>query len=126
MDFRARIFDQEVDFNLATFSGTIDFSYVIFKGYTGFRYVNFETSPPKFVLTANSDVSYPAKFVVIPESGEPHDFVVDTKSNHGFDMGTTTYKGIDYHVPKGAVVFEYPEDWDEDQQEPTNYSSPAK
>lgn len=126
VDFRARIFDQEVDFNLATFSGTTDFSDVIFKGYTGFRYVNFETSPPKFVFTANSDVSYPAKFVIISESGEPHDFVVDTQSNHDFDRGTTTYKGIDYHVPKGAVVFEYPEDWDEDQQEPTNYSSPAK
>ena len=126
VDFRARIFDQEVDFNLATFSGTIDFSDVIFKGYTGFRYVNFETSPPKFVFTTNSGVSCPAKFVAIPEPGEPHDFVVDSQSNNDFDMGITTYQGIDYGVPKGAVVFTYPEDWDEDQQEPTNYSSPAK
>lgn len=126
VNFRARIFGQEVDFHLATFSGTTDFSDVIFKGYTGFRYVNFETSPPKFVFTTNSGVSCPAKFVAIPEPGEPHDFVVDSQSNNDFDMGITTYKGIDYGVPKGAVVFTYPEDWDEDQQEPTNYSSPAK
>lgn len=127
VNFHARIFSQEVDFNLATFSGTTDFGDVIFKGYTGFRYVNFETSPPKFVFTQNSGVSYPAKFVAISEPDEPHDFEVDaTQSNHTFEMGTTTYKGIEYHVPKGAVVFEYPEDWDEDLQEPTNYSSPAK
>lgn len=127
VDFRARIFGQEVDFNLATFSGTTDFSEVIFKEYAGFRYVNFETSPPKFVFTTNSGVSYPAKFVALSESDEPHDFDVDdAQSNHTFDMGITTYKGIDYRVPKGTVVFEYPEDWDEDQQEPANYSSPAK
>lgn len=128
VDFRAQIFGQEVDFHLANFSGTTDFSDVIFKGYTGFRYVIFETNPPKFVFTTNSGVSYPAKFVAIPETGEPHDFDVDaTQSNNNtFDMGTTKYKGIDYHVPKGTVVFEYPEDWDEARQEPTKYSSPAK
>ncbi|MEZ7698991.1 pentapeptide repeat-containing protein [Rothia mucilaginosa] len=128
VNFRAQIFGQEVDFHLANFSGTTDFSDVIFKGYTGFRYVIFETNPPKFVFTTNSGVSYPAKFVAIPETGEPHDFDVDaTQSNNNtFDMGTTKYKGIDYHVPKGTVVFEYPEDWDEARQEPTKYSSPAK
>ena len=128
VDFRAQIFGQEVDFHLANFSGTTDFSEVIFKGYTGFRYVIFETNPPKFVFTTSSGVSYPAKFVAIPETGEPHDFDVDaTQSNNNtFDMGTTKYKGIDYRVPKGTVVFEYPEDWDEAQQEPAKYSSPAK
>lgn len=128
VDFRAQIFGQEVDFNSVTFSGTTDFSEVIFKGYTGFRYVILETNPPKFVFTTDSGVSYPAKFVAIPETDEPHDFDVDaTQSNNNtFDMGTTKYKGIDYHVPKGTVVFEYPEDWDEARQEPTKYSSPAK
>ena len=128
VDFRAQIFGQEVDFHLANFSGTTDFSDVIFKGYTGFRYVIFETNPPKFVFTTNSGVSYPAKFVAIPETGEPHDFDVDAtqSDNNTFDMGTTKYKGRDYHVPKGTVVFEYPEDWDEARQEPTKYSSPAK
>lgn len=127
VDFRVQIFRQEVDFNSATFSGTTDFSGVIFMDYTGFSKVNFETSPPKFVYTVNPGVSDPAKFVAIPEPYESHDFdVITDKGNHTIDLGFTTYKGIDYRVPKGTVVFTYPEDWDKDRQEPTNYSSPAK
>ena len=127
VNFCVQIFGQEVDFNSATFSGTTDFSEVIFKEYAGFSEVIFETSPPKFVYTTDSGVSYPAKFVAISDPDESHDFDVDAnQSNHTIDVGITTYKGIDYRVPKGAVVFTYPEDWDEAQQEPTNYSSPAK
>ena len=127
VDFRVQIFGQEVDFNSATFSGTTDFSEVIFRDYAGFSEVTFETSPPKFVFTTNSGVSYPAKFVAISEPYESHDFDVDAyQSNHTIDTGITIYKGIDYCVPKGTVVFEYPEDWDEAQQKPINYSSPAK
>ena len=127
VDFRVQIFGQEVDFNSATFSGTTDFSEVIFRNYAGFSEVTFETSPPKFVFTTNSGVSYPAKFLAISEPYESHDFDVDAyQSNHTIDTGITIYKGIDYRVPKGTVVFEYPEDWDEAQQKPINYSSPAK
>ena len=127
VDFRVQIFGQEVDFNSATFSGTTDFSEVIFRNYAGFSEVIFETSPPKFVFTTNSGVSYPAKFLAISEPYESHDFDVDAyQSNHTIDTGITIYKGIDYRVPKGTVVFEYPEDWDEAQQKPINYSSPAK
>ena len=126
-DFRVQIFGQEVDFNLARFSGITDFSGVIFKDYAGFSEATFETSPPKFVYTIDPGVSYPAKFVAISDPYNSHDFDVDAnKGNHTIDTGITTYKGIDYRVPKGTVVFEYPEDWDEAQQEPINYSSPAK
>ncbi len=126
VDFRVQIFEQEVEFNLAHFSRTTDFSGVIFRDYAGFSEVTFETSPPKFVYITNPDVSYPAKFIAISDPDNSHNFNVNTdEGNHTIDTGITTYKGIDYRVPKGTVVFTYPEDWDEDQQEPTNYSSPA-
>jgi len=123
--FSKASFSQDANFSGATFTQRANFSGVIFTQIAKFCQATFKASSPKFVATfKNSGETVRARFAALSEKQPAHNFVV---SNGSFPIlpGEAELDGVKCYIPVGTVLFD-PDSWDEEKQEYTHVSEPAK
>ena len=119
-------FTQKADFSKAKFTQTADFRGAIFFQNANFSRATFEKYSPRFAATTHgvSGEAYRARFAVLSEKQPAHDFAV-REGSRPILLGETELGSIKYNLPTGTVLFD-PDSWDEEKQEYTRVSEPAK
>ena len=151
-EFREAVFEGHAGFNAATFYDDVHFSRATFEGIAGFRDVTFKAgaefygasfvqtadfcdssfvkSPPLFAAkNVESGEVYRARFAALSAGSEAtgqeaHNFAV-YEGSQPIPLGTAGLNGVGYRIPVGTVLFD-PASWDEEKQEYTRVSEPAK
>lgn len=130
-DFSSAYFTQSAYFLKATFIGNSDlqqkicFIKTIFRGNVYFNNVIFAKSSPIFMsIQEDSGKICGAQFAAIPKGLKAHNFAVHEDSRPIL-LGEAELYNIKYKIPVGAVLFD-PDSWDEEKQEYTRVSEPAK
>ena len=134
VDFSRASFLQNVDFSGVAFKQKADFSGVAFKQKAGFRGVRFQQKAdfsraffksvkPDFADSSET-IQQRTQFAALTSDQEAHSFRVYEGSTPIL-LGITKLNGVPYRLPIGAVLFD-PGSWDEEKQEYTRVSEPAK
>ena len=125
-DFNWAKFFQKADFSWAKFTQTTDFRGATFAQTASFRGATFEKYSPRFVAATQdkSGETYRARFATLSEKQPTHNFAVHENSRPIL-LGETVLDNIKYNLPTGTVLFD-PDSWDEEKQEYTHVSEPAK
>lgn len=91
-----------------------------------FNEATFEKYSPCFAATTHgvSGEAYRARFAALSEKQPAHNFAVHEVS-HPILLGEAELDGVKYRIPVGTVLFD-PDSWDEEKQEYTHVSEPAK
>ena len=126
VDFSRAKFFQKADFSWAKFTQTTDFRGATFAQTASFRGATFEKYSPRFVAATQdkSGETYRARFATLSEKQPTHNFAVHENSRPIL-LGETVLDNIKYNLPTGTVLFD-PDSWDEEKQEYTHVSEPAK
>ena len=119
-------FTQKADFSKAEFFRTADFRGAVFAQNANFSRATFEKYSPRFATTTRgvSGEAYRARFATLSVGQEAHNFAV-YEGSLPIPLGTAGLNGVDYRIPVGAVLFD-PVSWDEEAQDYTRLSEPAK
>ena len=124
-DFSEANFTQKADFSKATFDAGADFIGVTFMRNADFCDASFTKIPPFFMIkNKDSNEIYSTRFVALPSTSEAHNFTMHEDSQPIL-LGTAKLNGAGYRIPVGTVLFD-PASWDEEKQEYTRVSEPAK
>ena len=132
-DFKWATFTQNAYFSLATFTQNADFSLATFTQTANFSEVIFSTSSPKFVETVEVkyaeiskvlELTFGARFATLPKNQQAHNFAVHEDSQPIL-LGEAELNGVKHDIPVGTLLFD-PDSWDEEKQEYTRVSVPAK
>jgi len=124
-DFSKTTFEMYVSFRNVTFEGDAEFSGASFMRNADFQDACFAKSHSKFIaMDEDSGKLYRAQFAALSTTREKHNFTVHEDSQP-IPLGTARLNGVDYRIPVGTVLFD-PASWDEDQQNYTRISEPAK
>lgn len=147
-------FPQQANFGNATFAQDADFSKATFTAHVGFykatfaRAVSFNGASFEGAYFADATFSQKADFrqtsfmYVKPSfealerrlqrarfsaQADPQDYLFEARpeSPHGFSYGTAELLNRTFILPVGAVLYD-PDSWDEEKQEYTRISEPAK
>ena len=111
-------FTQTADFRWATFTQIAHFSAAIFTNNVDFRQTTFESFEPIFVTEVGK-----ARFSTdINWQGSEFS---STRGNISINCGTVSFLGKSFIIPLETVLFD-PDSWDEEKQEYTRVSEPAK
>ncbi|MCP8995716.1 pentapeptide repeat-containing protein [Rothia sp. P3C3.S176] len=136
VDFDEAAFIQNVSFNGSTFTKCAWFCKTTFNAKANFLRstfmhnvdfldVSFTKCTPIFIdKNKESGEMYQARFATLFTGQETHNFVV-YEDSQPIPLGTAELNGVGYHIPVGTVLFD-PSSWDEDKQEYTRFSEPAK
>ena len=117
-DFMNVKFTGNADFESAEFTGKANFRNSKFTGKTSFKGAYFKKYIPTF-----AGISGAAQFSAQVDS---QDYVFSvSRGSKPIDCGTATLGGRSLKTPLGAVLFD-PDSWDEEKQEYTRLSEPAK
>ena len=131
-DFSEATFTAFVGFGRATFAGTVSFNGANFAGAyfadakfsqkADFRQTRFAYAEPSFWDSEGQQKS--ARFSA---QADPQDYLFEVRpeSPHGFSCGEAQLLNRTFILPIGAVLYD-PNSWDEEQQEYTRISEPAK
>ena len=124
--FSIATFAQDAYFNGATFTQTANFSRATFTQTANFSEATFSASSPKFVeIFKVLERTFRARFATLPKNQEAHNFTV-SKGSFRIPLGEAELgDGVKHHIPVGTVLFD-PDSWDEEKQEYTRVSVPAK
>ena len=149
MDFPQRAnfdkvtFAQDADFSKATFTAFVGFRRVTFAGAASFNGASFEGAYfPGATFGQRADFRQTSFMYVKPSfedleerlqtarfsaQADPQDYLFETRpeSPHGFSCGTATLLNRTFVLPVGAVLYD-PDSWDEEKQDYTRISEPAK
>ena len=125
-DFSEATFTQNADFSGAKFTRITDFRGATFAQNANFSRATFEKYSPRFTATAHgvSGEAYRARFAALSEKQPAHNFAVHEVSRPILP-GEAELDGVKYRIPVGTVLFD-PDSWDEEKQEYTRVSTPAK
>ena len=125
-NFRWATFTQTANFSRATFTQTANFSEATFTQTANFSEATFSASSPKFVeIFKVLERTFRARFATLPKNQEAHNFTV-SKGSFRIPLGEAELgDGVKHHIPVGTVLFD-PDSWDEEKQEYTRVSVPAK
>lgn len=149
MDFPQRAnfdkvtFAQDADFSKATFTAFVGFRRVTFAGAVSFNGASFEGAYfEDATFGQGADFRQTSFAYVEPSFGgsksqpqgarfsaqaNPQDYLFEARpeSAHGFSCGEAELLNRTFVLPVGAVLYD-PNSWDEEQQEYTRISEPAK
>ena len=131
-DFSKATFTAHVGFYKATFAGAVSFNGASFEGAyfedatfgqgADFRQTSFAYVEPSFGGSKSQPQG--ARFSA---QANPQDYLFEARpeSAHGFSCGEAELLNRTFVLPVGAVLYD-PNSWDEEQQEYTRISEPAK
>lgn len=120
-DFCSAIFTSNADFRGARFTSTADFGKAIFTRRVSFFRTTFTHYGPIFTIDGSEE--YQAQFSA---GADPQDYDFSASSeSKPIKFGTATFLGKSFAVPLGTILFD-PASWDEEKQEYTRISEPAK
>lgn len=131
-DFSQAMFTAHVGFYKATFARAVSFNGANFEGAyfadatfgqgADFRQTSFMYVKPSFEALERR--LQRARFSA---QADPQDYLFETRpeSAHGFSCGTATLLNRTFVLPLGTVLYD-PDSWDEERQEYTRVSEPAK
>lgn len=119
--FYKATFAREVSFNGASFEGAY-FADATFSQKADFRQTSFMYVKPSFEALERR--LQRARFSA---QADPQDYLFEARpgSPHGFSCGTAKLLNRTFVLPVGAVLYD-PDSWDEEKQEYTHVSEPAK
>ena len=119
--FYKATFAREVSFNGASFEGAY-FADATFGQKADFRQTSFMYVKPSFEALERR--LQRARFSA---QADPQDYLFEARpeSPHGFSCGTANLLNRTFILPLGAVLYD-PDSWDEEKQEYTRISEPAK
>ena len=119
--FYKATFAREVSFNGASFEGAY-FADATFSQKADFRQTRFSYAEPSFWDSEGQQKS--ARFSA---QADPQDYLFEVRpeSPHGFSYGEAELLNRTFVLPLGTVLYD-PDSWDEEQQEYTRISEPAK
>ena len=118
-DFGGAEFTGNANFLGAKFTGNANFQRAEFTGTTIFTGAYFKKYAPTFADTSNS-----ARFSAQVNPQE-YRFGAHPKSPHGFSCGEAELLNRTFILPIGTVLYD-PDSWDEEEQDYTRLSEPAK
>ena len=125
-NFGRATFTQTADFSKATFTQTANFSWATFTQTVNFSEATFSASSPKFVETYEVlGMTFRARFATLPKNQRADSFTVSEGSFPILLGEAELGDGIKHDIPVGTVLFD-PDSWDEEKQEYTRVSKPAK
>ena len=140
-DFYVTAFTQNADFTWATFTQNTNFSNTEFAGAAEFDNAKFTENATfrgaKFIGKTSFEEAYFEKYAptFADDTGptqfsaqvDPQDYLfkVHPESPHGFSCGNAKLLNRTFILPRGAILFN-PDSWDEEKQEYTRISEPAK
>ena len=153
-NFSNAAFAQDADFSKATFTAHVGFYKATFTAHVGFykatfaREVSFNGASFEGAYFADATFGHGAdfrqtSFMYVKPSFEalerrlqrarfsahadPQDYLFETRpeSTHGFSCGEATLLNRTFILPAGAVLYD-PDSWDEEKQDYTRISEPAK
>jgi len=149
MDFPQRAnfdkvtFAQDADFSKATFTAFVGFRRVTFAGAASFNGTSFEGAYfPGATFGQRADFRQTSFMYVKPSfedleerlqtarfsaQADPQDYLFEARpeSKHGFSFGTAELLNRTFVLPLGTVLYD-PDSWDEEKQDYTRFSEPAK
>ena len=119
--FYKATFAREVSFNGASFEGAY-FADATFGQRADFRQTSFMYVKPSFEALERR-----LRRARFSAQADPQDYLFEAcpESPHGFSCGEATLLNRTFILPVGAVLYD-PDSWDEEQQEYTRISEPAK
>ena len=120
-NFHRTSFISNADFRGARFTYIATFSKAIFTRHVSFFRTTFTQYGPIFTMAESEE--YKAQFSVWADPRD-YDFSVSSESKP-IKCGTATLLGKSFAVPLGTVLYD-PESWDEEKQNYTRISEPAK
>uniref|UniRef100_UPI0028E81869 pentapeptide repeat-containing protein n=1 Tax=Rothia mucilaginosa TaxID=43675 RepID=UPI0028E81869 len=129
-NFSGVVFERLAWFSEATFEAGAEFTGASFMGVADFCDVSFVKTPPGFVAEdADSGEMCRARFAALSAGSEAtgqeaHNFTV-YEGNQPILLGTAMLLNRTFILPIGAVLYD-PNSWDEEKQEYTRLSEPAK
>lgn len=118
-DFGGAEFTGNANFLGAKFTGNANFQRAEFTGTTIFTGAYFKKYAPTFADASNS-----ARFSAQVNPQE-YRFGAHPKSPHGFSCGEAELLNRTFILPIGTVLYD-PDSWDEEEQDYTRLSEPAK
>jgi len=140
-NFSKAAFTQNADFTWATFTQNANFSNTEFAGSAEFDNAKFTENATfrgaKFIGKTSFEEAYFEKYAptFADDTGptqfsaqvDPQDYLfkVHPESPHGFSCGNAKLLNRTFILPRGAILFN-PDSWDEEKQEYTRISEPAK
>lgn len=131
-DFSQTTFTAFVGFGRVTFAGAVSFNGANFAGAyfadakfsqkADFRQTRFSYAEPSFWDSEGQQKS--ARFSA---QADPQDYLFEARaeSPHSFSCGEAQLLNRTFVLPVGAVLYD-PDSWDEEQQDYTRFSEPAK
>ena len=142
-NFGNAVFAQDADFSKATFTACVGFGGVTFARAVSFNGASFEgayfadaTFGQRADFRQTSFMYVKPSFEALERrlrrarfsaQADPQDYLFEAcpESPHGFSCGEATLLNRTFILPVGAVLYD-PDSWDEEQQEYTRISEPAK
>ena len=142
-NFGNAVFAQDADFSKATFTACVGFGGVTFARAVSFNGASFEGAYfPDATFGQGADFRQTSFAYVEPSFGgsegqhkrarfsaqaNPQDYLFEARpeSAHGFSCGTAELLNRTFILPLGAVLYD-PDSWDEEKQEYTRISEPAR
>ena len=142
-NFGNATFAQDADFSEATFTACVGFYKATFARAVSFNGTSFEGAYfPGATFGQRADFRQTSFMYVKPSfealerrlrrarfsaQADPQDYLFEAcpESPHGFSCGEATLLNRTFILPVGAVLYD-PDSWDEEQQEYTRISEPAK
>ena len=142
-DFGHAAFAQDADFSKATFTACVGFNGVTFARAVSFNGASFEggyfedaTFGQRADFRQTSFMHFKPSFETLERRlqrarfsahANPQDYLFEARpeSKHGFSFGTAELLNRTFVLPVGAVLYD-PDSWDEEKQEYTRVSEPAK
>lgn len=124
LHFNEAIFAKAAEFNGAIFTGNAFFAGTTFTSNADFRSSVFTQSRPIFAMAISNIGLWRARFSAHADS---KDYIFETypKSTHNFACGTAELLSRTFVLPLHAVLYD-PDSWDEEKQDYTRFSEPAK
>ena len=142
-NFSDAAFAQGADFSQATFTASVGFYKATFARAVSFNGANFEGAYFEGATFGQRADFRQTSFMFVKPSFEalerqpqrarfsahanPQDYLFGTRSEspHGFSCGTATLLNRTFVLPLGTVLYD-PDSWDEEKQDYTRFSEPAK
>lgn len=142
-NFGNAAFAQDADFSKATFTASVGFGGVTFAGAVSFNGASFEGAYfADATFSQRADFRQTSFMYVKPSfealerrlqrarfsaQADPQGYLFEARpeSPHGFSCGTAELLNRTFILPIGAVLYD-PDSWDEEKQEYTRISEPAK
>ena len=131
-DFSKARFTAFVGFGMVTFARAVNFNGTSFEGayFPGATFgqrADFRQTSFMYVKPSFEDLEERLQAARFSAHANPQDYLFETRpeSKHGFSCGTAELLNRTFILPLGTVLYD-PDSWDEEKQNYTRFSEPAK